>query len=488
MAAAHGRGGSPQRPLWIDPLPAVLRPAAATEIGMIDDVAGQCRRPLCWAPADGHLAIVGSLGAGTTSALVRIALAAAAGASPAELHLSVIDAAGTGELDDLRPLGHCVAVVDGRRAEHLAMLIDRLAREVAAAPGGDGIERVLLVDGAGALRSMLREPAAAELSERFDRLVADGGRAGLRIAFAADSAAALPLGWLTRCARRWVGRLADPLDGVTLGLPPGAAWRDAPAGRFVLVGDDGRPREAHVALAEAPLGEQAAALAQRWAATPGPQRLTPVPAVLGAHSLPPAPRVGPLRLPVGLAVPDARPVDLHLAAGDHALVAGGRGTGKSSTLALLAEQWSAARPGGWAGVLDARGDRAAGPALIGELAALDPAHPALLLVDEADRWDDPGGILARLLGEDRAGLHVVAAGRPEALRAAGYGHWTAVVRRCRAGLLLGAIEDLDADLLGVHVPRRLLRPGAPRPGRALLVDGGDARAVQLALPRALGAA
>ena len=104
------------------------------------------------------------------------------------------------------------------------------------------------------------------------------------------------------------------------------------------------------------------------------------------------------------------------------------------------------------------------------------APSALLIVDDAERVADPGDHLATLLAERRPGLLVVAAGRPDALRAL-FGHWTAVVRRSRIGILAAACADIDGDLLGELLPRR--RPLPARPGLAWLVDGLGRRLVQV---------
>jgi S-DNA-T family DNA segregation ATPase FtsK/SpoIIIE len=73
---------------------------------------------------------------------------------------------------------------------------------------------------------------------------------------------------------------------------------------------------------------------------------------------------------------------------------------------------------------------------------------------------------------------VFAAGRADALRVA-YGHWTAVCRRSRIGLVMVAGGELDGDLLGAVVPRR--SPIPARPGLAWLVDGSGLSLVQIAL-------
>ena len=89
------------------------------------------------------------------------------------------------------------------------------------------------------------------------------------------------------------------------------------------------------------------------------------------------------------------------------------------------------------------------------------ARRVLVVVDDAERVVDAGGRLAALANERHANVTVVAAGRPDALRTM-YGHWTAVVRRSRIGLVMSSGADTDGDLFGEPLPRR--SPIAPRPG------------------------
>ena len=92
---------------------------------------------------------------------------------------------------------------------------------------------------------------------------------------------------------------------------------------------------------------------------------------------------------------------------------------------------------------------------------------------------DDRGALAGLLAAGRPHLLVIAAGRPDVVRST-YGHWTAAVRRSRKGLLLGAVHDLDGDVLGVLLPRR--GTARPRPGDGLLVIDGTVTPMQIAMP------
>ena len=109
---------------------------------------------------------------------------------------------------------------------------------------------------------------------------------------------------------------------------------------------------------------------------------------------------------------------------------------------------------------------------------LPPDGPLLLVVDDSEMVDDPGGRLAALAAGQRPNTWIVAAGRPDALRQL-YGHWTTVVRRSRCGLILTGGSDLDGDLLGVMLPRRT--PVPTRPGLAWSVANGRATLTQLAV-------
>jgi S-DNA-T family DNA segregation ATPase FtsK/SpoIIIE len=73
---------------------------------------------------------------------------------------------------------------------------------------------------------------------------------------------------------------------------------------------------------------------------------------------------------------------------------------------------------------------------------------------------------------------IIATGTPDSLRQS-YGHWTGVIRRSRLGLVTTAASDLDGDLLGAMLPRRLPIPA--RPGLVWLVADGDIVLAQVAV-------
>src|SRR5262249_31898489 len=107
--------------------------------------------------------------------------------------------------------------------------------------------------------------------------------------------------------------------------------------------------------------------------------------------------------------------------------------------------------------------------------------PHLLLIDDAECVDDGAGRLSGLLGARRPDLRVVVAGRSDALRSA-YGHWTAAVRRARAGALLQPHIDVDGELWQMALPRH--GPTAFPAGRGYLLCDRGFELVQFAGPEA----
>ena len=203
------------------------------------------------------------------------------------------------------------------------------------------------------------------------------------------------------------------------------------------------------------------------------------------------------RLPVS-AQADERAIDIRFAMsdltleacgfalhdGEHALVLGPPRTGRTAALAAIG---AAARSAGVevTVVADRPSDLAA---RLGVEAV--PAHclsdkpcntdrrseRRLLLVDDADRVDDPDGNLARIAASNSR-CHIVAATTADRMRSC-YGHWLAEMRASRTGVLFRP-GPLDGDLLGAALPARLAL--APLPGRGLIVADGTVAAAQVAL-------
>ena len=465
----------PHQP-WLPALPAHLGvddvPAGA--VGLIDDPGEQRRLPLAWTPADGNLVVVGAVGSGTTTTLRSVLLAACVAAAPATLHVVVIDARGDPGLDDLATLDHCAGVVRPHERERLSRLLRRLSAELdsrraAAAPGQPVV--VVGVDGASALRTLLDDPLDHADADTLARLVAEGPAVGIVSVLTAERPGAVPGVVLAACPVRWVMHLDDPVDGAVVGVPARLAPAPMP-GRLVVAA---RGCEAQ-AVDLAPL------LGRVPGGPGGPSPIGVLPTRVAGAALRPGRRSadGTLELVVGTAFDTLDAAALHVPDGEHVLVAGPARAGRTTTLLRVAATWRDAHPSGLLRVVAPRPSPCWPPdpfsTLDIALRDVSRAPWALLIVDDAERVADPGDHLATLVAERRPGLLVVAAGRPDALRPL-FGHWTAVVRRSRIGVLAAACADIDGDLVGELLPRR--RPLPARPGLAWLVDGLGRRLVQV---------
>jgi len=176
--------------------------------------------------------------------------------------------------------------------------------------------------------------------------------------------------------------------------------------------------------------------------------------------------------------------------GEHAIVAGPARSGKSLTLWTLAQTLRAsgqplhiAATGGRRSplpdcpALDRYAPAAEAGAMLAQLRVQQ--SPVVLLIDDAEGFDDVDGAIAGLLGAGRHDLHVIAAARADALRSL-YSHWTQEIRKSKVGLLLRPSIDYDGDLVGTTLPRRA--PVQMTVGRGYLSHNGEAEIIQVALP------
>jgi S-DNA-T family DNA segregation ATPase FtsK/SpoIIIE len=466
-AAALSDIAPPHRP-WLSPLPAPLGPGGCDGValgpgdaGLLDDPDEQRRLALRWAPEDGHLALLGASGSGTTTTLITLVATLAHERTPERMHVSVVDANGDRRLDDLDRLPHCGGVVRPHDRERLGRVLRRIAGELDERRRAGGCaERphiVLAVDGVTALRGAL--DGSPEELQLLTSIVGEGPGLGIACVLTGDRPGAVPPSMLAACGDRWLFRLDDPAEATLCGVPAKAVPRGG-SGRIVVASSrlDGQ-----VARIEPPAG---------GAGTGGPVPVVTLAADVDAAALPPGRRGdGATELVVGVEFHSLAPATLIVPDGEHVLVAGPPRSGRSTALLQLARSWSEAHPNGLvhAAVATAEG-------LVAAVQAARPDRPCLVLVDDADGVDDDSGALAGLLAKRRPGLVVVAAGRPPALRAQ-YGQWTNVVRRSRLGLLMAACLDTDGDVLGELLPRR--PPIPPRPGLAWVVAGGQRLLVQV---------
>ncbi|MEV5750763.1 FtsK/SpoIIIE domain-containing protein [Actinoallomurus sp. NPDC052308] len=497
-------GARPPRQPWPEPLPTVVAagdladPAARglqgeaaglPALALADDPDRQTQYAVGWDPGAGNLLLYGVVGAGTTSALAALALATARRHAPDELHLYVLDM-DAGDLSPLAGLPHTGAYVGvaerERRLRLVRLLRDELDRRKAS--GGAGRPTwLVLIDNLGAfIADHDKDLTGMRLIEDLQRVYADGPAVGILIAATADRAGSVPGPWAALTQQKLVFRLADAGEYGYFDVPRGGVPAFVP-GRAVVAASG------QVIQLAWPGEDLTAAVAEVGALRPHARRVAPrvgvLPAGVQLSELTAVPRVtgDPWWLPLGVGDTTLEPAGLTLYEGEHALIAGPARSGRSTALcaiaAVLTGRAGAPAVLGYAPRRSPLRDAPGLARLVTDYEALDPAleelsgRPLVVLVDDADSVDDPHGVLNRLVSSNVADMHVVAAGRADALRRA-YGHWTHSVRDSHCGVLLIPDHDLDGDLLGVGLPRT--NRMAATPGRGYLVSDGTLDGVQVA--------
>ncbi len=470
------------------------------EVALKDEPEAQRQSPAGWDLGRGNLLLLGIAGSGTSTTLASLALAAAAARDPRDLDLLVLDT-GSRALAPLAALPHTSAYVGtgpGAR-EQQARFLRHLRTELGRRRADPSLRRetLVLIDGLATLRDEFQDYDGQELLDALNRAYADGPALGLYFAVSTTRAKAVPSAIDEVTTQKWLYRLADPYDYSALGVR-GSNIPAAVPGRCV---DAGSLRQMHVATPGTDLPAAVATVAARWpGAEPKPVAIGRLPGELTVGQLGvPAQLDGePWRIPVGLREEDLAPGVLEVYEGEHVLISGPARSGKSTLLLGLAESIRAAaiaegRPVALWGACDRRSplanaalDRVAvGPEDLPALLASIRLErgPVVLLVDDAERFEDSDQSLANLLSSGRQ-VCVIAAGRSADLRGL-YAHWTKTLRKSRCGVLLVPDVDYDGELLGVTLPRRA--PVAVTPGRGYLCVGGTPTFIQSAGPGTAGA-
>jgi DNA segregation ATPase FtsK/SpoIIIE, S-DNA-T family len=478
-AASDLVGTRPPRQPWLAPLPAELSVeslASGLSVALVDDPDQQSQHDLEWAPGNGHLLLAGSTGAGLTTALVMLGARSLAERHP-NTHLYVIDALGDDALRVFERSPRCAGVVRLHERERMMRALLRLSAEVQrrAANGGraSGDPHVLvLIDGIDVLRRALDDVDTTAEFDALSEVVATGGAVGVTVVMTTTLPTAVPMAMVAACNERWVFHLTDAMDAHALGVAVSDVPRGTP-GRFRIAsnGLEGQLARRDVSFP--------ACIAD---AAPAPVQCLPT--LVDSSQLGHGGAAdGVLALPVGLAFATGGTARLELPEGEHVMVIGPPRSGRSSTLSRLAHAWLAVHgESGFVGVVAPRrttidvGIRFTGVAEL--MGALPCERPVLVVVDDAELVDDAGGALAALAAERKPHVTIAVAGKPDALRQT-YGHWSTVVRRSRIGIVAAGSSDLDGDLVGALLPRRL--PVPPRPGLSYLVDNGALTLVQVAL-------
>ena len=327
---------------------------------------------------------------------------------------------------------------------------------------------VLFVDGLGELRRSLDSIERLAALAMLDRVLDAGPAVGVTSCLAVDGGTVTGS---TAAADRWILRIDDPSTARNAGHGGPLAARSSTADRPGRLRVTSSGLEAQVAIGAAGLAELPSRPDHR-----GPPDIAVLPRDIDGDALPTSfvstDDGRPVRhLVVGVDSDRLEPTALSLPDGDHVFIGGAARTGKSTTLDRVAAAWADCVPDGtlirWA---------AGGSDLRARLDALAGGE-VLVVVDDAERVDDRGGVLGEIARGDRRQVTIATAARLDAVRGA-YGHWTREVARSRCGFVMTAPGEIDGDLLGVVLPRRTAVPH--RPGLGWLIDGRGHRLVQVA--------
>ncbi|MDI6104800.1 FtsK/SpoIIIE domain-containing protein [Actinoplanes sp. NEAU-A12] len=504
IAANRAENIPPPRRPWPEPLPAhidvadlvaaaVPTPGAARAVvALADDPRRQTQYPAGWDPVEGNLLIFGIPGSGTTTALADLALSLATVLSPEELEVYALDF-GAGDLKALEGLPHTGSVILADDRERQVRLVRHLRAELDRRRGGAPRRRTLvLIDNLSAMRAEFDDTEGLELIDEVTRVYADGTDMGISFAVTADRLNTAPNAWMSVTTHKWLFRLPDPYDYVSAGLTRKNVPQPIP-GRAVMVPSGlqiqfGRPTPSLMAAVAAVAARypQATRLASPIGMLPAEVSFASLGAISDLTS-------EPWRIPIGMRQSDLGVAHLELYEGDHALVTGPARSGKSLALWTIAASLRTGQQGGELHLVATGGRRcplrecpaldrfatAGGEATAVFASIRTVTGPVVVLIDDAESFDDADSAIAGLFSSGRPDLHVIAAGRSDSLRTL-YGHWTSTVRRSKTGLLLRPNVDLDGDLLGVTLPRRT--PVRMTIGRGYAANNGELDMIQVAAP------
>ena len=469
-------------------------------LGLSDDPDHQRQVLAHWDMSRGNAMFLGIPGSGTSTTLMTVALALADELPPDEMDLIILDM-GAGDLAPLQALPHTIGYAgsgSGSR-EQQTRLLRHLKNELdrrKADPTGDRRRIVFLLDGLATLRDEYQDIDGMALLDSLYRVYADGPELGIWTAVATSRAKSIPSAVDEVTTQRWLFHLADRYDYALSGIKAIEAPPPVP-GR--CVGAETK-LQTHVATPHGGVEAAVGLVRGRWG-SPEPKRsvVATLPTEVAViDCLDAAQLTGePWRLPIGLRGSDLTVGALETYEGEHMLVAGPARSGKSTVLLAVAEvaRAAAARDGVelsvW-GLCMRRSPLVDSPLLDQVSVGRDgvsavtaqlrlATEQVLLLIDDAEQFDDSDKSINSLIESGMPTLHIVAAGRSDDLRSL-YSHWTKTLRKSRCGILLQPNVDYDGDLLGARLPRRATVPVTI--GRGYMCMSGTVELVQTAGPTA----
>lgn len=465
-------------------------------VALADEPDRQRQIPAGWDMSQGNLMLIGIPGSGTTTTMMSIALTLASSASPDQLELLVLDM-GSRDLESLERLPHTVAYVGtGTGAkEKQARFLRHLMEEIQQRRANPGRypKAVVFLDGFATLKDEFSDFVGTDLLSFFYRAYAEGPSLGLYFVVSTSRAKGTPSAMEEVSLQRWVYQLADHYDYASLGVKGTNIPASVP-GRCV---DVNVLSQMHVATPQCGTSEAIDRVVGQWPDAKAKEDVIgQLPDVLPVSSVAGEPSFSgmPWKIPIGIREHDLGTSELEFYDGEHGLIVGPARSGKSSLLLAIAESVRKLGGGGehipavWgvctrrSPLVDADLDKVSvGPDEVSALIASLRIErgPVLLLIDDAERFDDADKSISSLVETDHPGLCIIAAGRSNDLRTM-YSHWTRSVRKSRSGIILQPNVDLDGDFFGATLPRRA--PVALTKGRGYAFAGGDMSLVQAMSP------
>lgn len=503
---------SPTKRLWSAPLPTVIALADLPladdshpdrlDVALVDQPDESGHFTGGWRPTAGPLLVEGPLASGVSNALLALVCATCRPRTDARhrrpgcgwtVHAVAGPDGSLGAARDIATTANVIATSDLERQRRLIRALVELTS--ARLRGADGASqradrfstgRVLLVIDDLAAVSRSWDDPLDDLLAGLGEVIRAGTAAGVHVALGVDRIGAVPAEWRCLFAEHWLlGSAASEHRADRSTAPPRA-------GRALIL-----PAALHAQIARVDPSDPAALRARAAPATdhhsdphrPHPARIGRLPRRISTSDLlsdraettssAPSARPRSLHIEIGIGNDRLSIVGLEIPAGAAAVVAGPPRSGRSNVLRVLATVAAmrgmdavciAVRPNGDDGWLSP----AAGLAQI-RLRHAD--QPLVVLIDDLDMLGPDTPELARFLGARPEHCFTVAATKTSALRSA-YGHIVRDLRLDRIGLLLDADLDIDGELLGARLPRRLPAPNGP--GRGWLVVDGEAEFVQIA--------
>ena len=512
----------PRRP-WLDELAHVYDLARLPTrrrddelvFGVIDEPDQQRQSVAGFYPDhEGNLAIFGTGGAGKSTALRSLAIAAGltARGGPCQVYCLDFSSRGLDMLADLPHVGAVIAADEGDRVRRLMRTLlataDDRARRYAAVRAGTITEYrsgagapaepriIILLDGFTAFRQQYESADGGRWFDALANLAADGRQLGIHLILTADRPASLPSRFSSRVQRRLVLRLADDNDYFTAGAEAGALTLDSPPGRGLLGraefqvavfgGATGTTAQAHaISQLAAAMRRQRVSDAPRVEQLPTIVRLSELPATTDGR---PAIGVaddslGPVGFkPEGVFLISGPPVSGRTTAAATAMIALDRAAPGIVPVLFGGERSPLASLGIWQQIATDPAEVAEAAAKIDQAATSGEGVQRYAVVIEAvsEFLSTPADapLVAMIKTLTRLGHVVIAEAETSALG----GGWPLLnaVKSGRTGLALQPEQGDGTIVYKTDFPRS--RRADYPPGRGLLVEGGRVRLLQVAIP------